>query len=462
MRFQFKNLGVIKQAELELGDFTIICGKNNTGKSYVTHAIAAYLEFLRANAEFVLPDEKVVELLEKGATEISEEEFGAIFDDMLRRSSEEFSSGIHKIFAGKEELFVGSLVEMVFEKELNKPPRFLFSGTLDIGFNFSFDFQKFPRISIHFEVGSKYDGEIPNEKEFQKGMNSVTRILFEKNDNLPKPFLTSAERTGATIFQKELDFTKDRVLEVLKDVGVNKVNPMLFLSEFTADYPYAIRKNVDFNRAWTTLINKDSFIRKEHPEILEQFADIIGGQLMVDKSLGLFFVPQGTEVSLSLMESSSAVRSLTDVGLYLRYLAQKGDIFIIDEPELNLHPENQRKVARLFAQLVNIGLKVFITTHSDYIIKELNTLIMLGEGGKKYLKIAEEEGYSSEEFMRCEQFRVYIAQEKELQIEGEEKTVTGHTLARADIDEMGIDATSFDQAIDDMNRIQGRIAWGEF
>lgn len=56
---------------------------------------------------------------------------------------------------------------------------------------------------------------------------------------------------------------------------------------------------------------------------------------------------------------------------------------MVDEPELNLHPENQRKVARLLAALVNFGIKVFITTHSDYILKELNTLIMLGQGSEE-------------------------------------------------------------------------------
>ncbi len=41
--------------------------------------------------------------------------------------------------------------------------------------------------------------------------------------------------------------------------------------------------------------------------------------------------------------------------------------------ELNLQLENQRRVARLFARLINVGVKVFVTTHSDYIVKELNT-----------------------------------------------------------------------------------------
>ena len=34
-------------------------------------------------------------------------------------------------------------------------------------------------------------------------------------------------------------------------------------------------------------------------------------------------------------------------------------------------------MARLLAMLVNAGIYVAITTHSDYIIKEFNTLLML-------------------------------------------------------------------------------------
>ena len=33
MKFRFKNLGPIKEADLELGDLTIIAGRNNTGKN---------------------------------------------------------------------------------------------------------------------------------------------------------------------------------------------------------------------------------------------------------------------------------------------------------------------------------------------------------------------------------------------------------------------------------------------
>ncbi len=38
MKIKVSNLGPIKQAEMELGDLTIICGENNTGK-HILHIL---------------------------------------------------------------------------------------------------------------------------------------------------------------------------------------------------------------------------------------------------------------------------------------------------------------------------------------------------------------------------------------------------------------------------------------
>ena len=99
---------------------------------------------------------------------------------------------------------------------------------------------------------------------------------------------------------------------------------------------------------------------------------------------------------------------------------------MIDEPELGLHPENQCRIARLLARLVNAGIKVFITTHSDYIVKELNTLIML-KGDRPHLKrIAEENGYRDAELITGDQVKVYTAQEELLPLkEGQKRRRRG-------------------------------------
>ena len=46
MKITLKNLGILKQAEFSLGDLTIICGENNTGKTYATYALYGFSKFV--------------------------------------------------------------------------------------------------------------------------------------------------------------------------------------------------------------------------------------------------------------------------------------------------------------------------------------------------------------------------------------------------------------------------------
>ena len=146
----------------------------------------------------------------------------------------------------------------------------------------------------------------------------------------------------------------------------------------------------------------------------------------------------------------------------MHHIAEEGELLIVDKPELNLHPANQRRIARLFARLVNLGVKVFITTHSDYIVKELNTLIMLNHDKPHLKRIANSEGYQLSELIHSDQVKVYTAKEALIPLqEGQKRRRRGYTLVPAEVDSvLGIEAPSFDDTIDEMNRIQGDIVWG--
>lgn len=82
---------------------------------------------------------------------------------------------------------------------------------------------------------------------------------------------------------------------------------------------------------------------------------------------------------LDLHLSSSTVKSLFGIWFYLEYQAQVSDTIMLDEPELNLHPSNQRVIARIVTKLVNAGINVILSTHSDYFVREINSLIMLSD-----------------------------------------------------------------------------------
>ena len=88
---------------------------------------------------------------------------------------------------------------------------------------------------------------------------------------------------------------------------------------------------------------------------------------------------------------------------------------MIDEPELNLHPANQRALARLLARLVNNGIRVIISTHSDYLIREINSLIMLSQEHPQHADLIEKYGYSEAETLTPEQVGAYLFDKNSIQ-----------------------------------------------
>ncbi|NCR70275.1 MAG: AAA family ATPase [Microcystis aeruginosa LG13-12] len=461
MKVKIKNLGILKQAEFSLGDLTIICGSNNTGKTYATYSLFGFLYTWRRL--LMLPKfglkEKIDQLLSDGVISLDLQEYVQQCESILTTGCQRYVRQIPEVFAVNEERFKN----VDFQIELNFD-----NIQFENGYERTISTAKWETISISKPENNPYLSiTLLREKS---NINLLVNVLEEIIDNsikdiifsqfFPRPFIASAERTGAAIFRKELNFARNRLLE---EISKNSnFNPRELLFNVSQDYALPVKENVDFTRQIETIVKKTSFIAENHPSILEDFADIIGGQYMITSNDELYYIPKGKKLRLSMDESSSAVRSLLDIGFYLRHEARIGDLLIVDEPELNLHPENQRRIAKLFARLINIGIKVFITTHSDYIIKEINTLIMLNHNQPHLKQIAAEEGYRQEELLSANQVKVYIAEEDSKMLKGQKRKTKFHTLNPAKIDpQMGIEARSFDATIEKMNRIQTAIIWGE-
>ena len=89
--------------------------------------------------------------------------------------------------------------------------------------------------------------------------------------------------------------------------------------------------------------------------------------------------PEGWEKDLPLMNASSMVSELAPVVLYLRHVVRPGDLLIIEEPESHLHPAMQVEFIRQLAVAVKSGIRILITTHSEWVLEELANLVRLSE-----------------------------------------------------------------------------------
>ena len=460
LKIELKNLGILKHAEFSLGDLTIICGENNTGKTYATYALYGFLDSWRKHIHFPVSDAQIQSLLTDGGLNIGLTQYVEIANQMLTEACERYTYQLDTVFAAPEDQFRNSEFHIktgtidIRDREVEREMEIFPDRPLTYS-------KKRGSEELAFALAVEGDQERAIDPFFAKSAINfiISNTIF--SDSLPIPFISSAERTGAAIFRRELDFARNRLLEEMGRAD-QKIDPRELLFKAYQSYPVPIENNVDFIRDLEDVAKKQSFIAKEHPEVLDSFTDIIGGEYTITQNDQLYYTPKGTRFRLPMVESSSAVRSLLDIGFYLRCAAREGDLLMVDEPELNLHPANQRRIARLFARLVNLGVKVFITTHSDYIVKELNTLIMLNHDKSHLKKIANDEGYQSAELIRSDQVKVYMAQKALMPLEkGRKKRRRGPTLVEADIDpKLGIEAPSFDDTINEMNRIQRDIVWG--
>ncbi len=121
----------------------------------------------------------------------------------------------------------------------------------------------------------------------------------------------------------------------------------------------------------------DEHIKSEYYDLGQKLEKVLGGSLVISEGKGeeeIRFIIED-EKGLKLTTTSSMVQQLSSLALYLKHQAESADLIVIDEPESNLHPEAQIKIAEIIAEMVNRGLWVIITTHSPFILEHINTLM---------------------------------------------------------------------------------------
>ena len=110
--------------------------------------------------------------------------------------------------------------------------------------------------------------------------------------------------------------------------------------------------------------------------------------------------PQSESGEFTLDETSSMVSELAPLIMFLKYLVRQGDLLILEEPESHLHPAAQRMLARGLVRLVNAGVKVIITTHSDMFVGQINNSLALSSASSELI---EEQGFEPCDSLKPEQ-----------------------------------------------------------
>ncbi len=390
MILRFTNLGIIESAEIDISKPLILfTGPNGTGKTYLSYVL---YDLPSSFGGYFLGRSRKSEgqdlfKIFNPARFDKENEVNGVLDpkallDVFQEGLDDVASQVYTGLNLEQESDNNSFkIEVV--SSLKDWETELLNMKLDCGY---FLRVKKDAGSLNYSVTAMpgYRERIEKEREYEFELALFLNSIFFTGASLAAMF--TAERTGISLFCKDLASER-------------------FRTDFSSiqKYPRAISAELS-----------ESIRRSDYSKYNSGFGDlaedieksILRGKVRVTKDGDLKLAKNGKEYDFAV--TSSTMKALGDIVFYLRHRAQKMSRLVIDEPEIHLHPDNQLLLTRIFARMVNRGLHLIISTHSDYIIREINNLIMLYHVGSEFSKQIKELGYSEKEFLDYSVVQPYL------------------------------------------------------
>lgn len=427
MKLIIKDLGSIKNntQAIDLSkDFFIFVGRNNSGKSYVSQLLWAIFnqdiihKFARTNVEII--DNQIVENINN--IEVTPELLAVILNKYSSFLQEETKKEIFNI--GKNSQILNNIV-IDFDYEISElreqEIKVIVNRQDDKGSTLEYEFievkkdqgdliykfidKQLPKSIKEVIPKKSLDRDLLNQKKFLV-IATIIRTMLKHNY---ETFFLPASRIFFPTFYRyiyEVD-RKQREQDVKKLVDLLE-NPRkkgnIQLSDFQELDIFKRKYTEPMNKVFENLfsLNLEENIEGHYINLVKQLQEILGGEIKLVSLEGIgliefYFKMDSVDEPLPMYLASSSVNQLTPLYLYLKYWAsEKNNFLMIDEPEVNLHPENQIKLINILIQFIQIqtGNKVLITTHSSMLANAINNYIYLdvlkSQHGVNVKKIIEE------------------------------------------------------------------------
>lgn len=399
MKIEFKNIGFVKSGIVDTNNLTVIFGPNNVGKTYLSYSIYAAVSLYNNTIRRIitLPKKVISEAARNGVSTFNLDSFFS--DSLSDKVSEELSSELPRFFNSGVKFFSKSKIKVINDSLHSN----VLSAEIDIEFSLQSDcIIRFKKLQDSYDMAvfilpGDDEKKIPPIATLQSEVSIffshviLRRLLSGLNQD---SFIITSERTGISLFQKEIDGNRNSFASSIawdQIVAFEKNRVAAFddlINDKIAPFSEPINHNIkivrDFNNERSSkafaAVNRATSLRKNKHDIIECLEGLTQGRYTAQGKSTIYTVNKRNdsdeEVSVPISLSSASNKSLFLFDVYIRSYMKPGSFLIIDEPELNLHPRNQIKMAGLLVRLANYGVKVVITTHSDYIVKEINNRIM--------------------------------------------------------------------------------------
>ena len=444
MKITLKNIGALKgDVVIAPGRLTVFSGGNNTGKTYAMYVLWALFQ-RRTRHEFAFAARLAEQLRNQGSVLIALDDFCTQHWATLEKGiAEGLRKRLPDLFSAPAALFEAAQVQLhlslpAFQAFAKTHPEF--KRSIEVGTSSTLDVRLMQGDSgLAVALTALDAGKLPLSL-----LAEIVSSLFVElvmGTQVEGAFLLPAERGGLNLFYLDLDAKNSALVRHLKR---DESNPMELIKDLmVAQYAEPIDAYIQFlKRAPRAAKAGGAF----HDQAMALQKEIARVRYKVSKDGVITAQPYRSNDELGIHLTSSTVKSFYGLWAWLELQAKAGDCLMIDEPELNLHPDNQRLVARLLVRLVNRGVRVVISTHSDYIVRELNNMVMLSTPFDERASLETQFGYDTSGSERLSHADVTAYHFTDKLVQPSEVSP-----------EFGIEVKSIDEAINRLNESNSAI-----
>ena len=359
MSLNIKNFGLIKEANLNIGKINVVVGKNNTGKSTSSKILYCFLN-AASNDGIKLANKSIKDKLLKfvwvWSNQLSDE-YLEVFNKLDGLCFKLREHNLEDSFENEYDALV-ELAELLDERFKEK---YLFDldkigNLIQINKQNNVRYFNICRALLKSEFGFELDKNAIIELSVENGESFNSNLVFRSDD-------IKGEVSGDVLYginyPKIVYIDSTSIFEFNKKYSKNDFHHLNLLYDKLSNFE-------EVNDVYDDIYNEDIIKFKE------KFDYLINGQFKFDyKNNEFIFVSENKKYSMNNTSSGLKQLGILQVLLENRELV-KDSFLIIDEVELNLHPEWQIKFAEVLILLVKeLNISLYINTHSPFLAEAM-------------------------------------------------------------------------------------------
>ena len=366
MKLSIKNVGKLKEADVEINGITVITGENDTGKSTVGKVLWSVF-----NSFY-----KVYEQIEKERIDFVNEQIYSYIrnldkSDNVKKKTLDMATDIiqnYSIYYRNEENIKSYITKKFKENNYfidNERIEELIASIYTI-LNI-IDTQIISFI-IDEKLSVEFNEEIINKKI---GKGSFANIEL----NIRNKILNFNIEEGIDVAGEFVENLKGDIDDF--DLATEAIfidNPFIIddieniFEQKKKNYRQHLVSKLYYNR--NENIIKKMYVNEKLEKIYKKLNSIASGKITI-KNLDVYY--KDSEIEINAKNLSTGLKTFAIIKMLLQNgtLEENGTI-ILDEPEIHLHPEWQLKFAELIVLLQKeFGMHILLTTHSPYFLNAI-------------------------------------------------------------------------------------------